>query len=877
MPENRKLSAIMFTDIQGYTALMQESEKKAVRLREKYKNIFDTTTTSYGGEIINYYGDGTLSTFSSAVKAVRCAIDMQQKFLTEPQVPVRIGIHQGDILTIEKEIYGDSVNLASRVESMAVPGSVLISEKVYEELENQDDMKIKDLGTFRFKNDQKERRIYALVAKGLVVPDRNILKGKIEERKDSEHPDKSLIRSSVLWKVLIIFTITLIIGTLGGIYINQQIKINWAEGEAIPEIERLQIEKKFKEAYLLTENARKYIPNDPKLQELAFLVSEIINIDTDPPGAKVLRRRLGGDSTEWELVGISPLDSFRIYKGESVWRFEKERFVSVERLAYQAYGHPWFWRRDTIKLHRTDQLPPGMVYIPDTSMPILLSGLTLDMSAFVPEFLIDRYEITNEEYKEFLDQGGYKKQEYWEFPFFNEGVELTWDEAMTYFKDRTDRPGPSGWEVSDFPEGEKDFPVSGISWYEASAYAEFVNKELPTLFHFNAASTIYLGGLIMPYSNFSNKGPAAVGTYQSVGGFGTYDLIGNVREWLHTETTEGHLRFLMGGGWDDHFFISQNAWAQDPFNRSGTNGFRCIRYIEKNEINQKLLMSVDMPERKVRNLTPVDDDVFRSYLSQFDYDRTPLEADLEILDSGKESYRCEKASINAAYGNERFDVYCYLPENASPPYQIVIVYPGAGVLWAPNYNHRFMEQPGGEYIIKSGRALIYPIYKSTFNRKDGVPDGFPRESVFYKEHMIMWTKDFMRTIDYLETREDMDTDKIAFYGISWGGITGGLIPAVDKRVKTIVLSVGGLALQPSLPEVDQLNYLPRIEQPFIMMSGKYDFFFPYEFSQLPMLNLLGTPPEHKEHVLSETTHFFPQHELIKETLGWLDKYLGEVE
>ena len=120
----------------------------------------------------------------------------------------------------------------------------------------------------------------------------------------------------------------------------------------------------------------------------------------------------------------------------------------------------------------------------------------------------------------------------------------------------------------------------------------------------------------------------------------------------------------------------------------------------------------------------------------------------------------------------------------------------------------------------------------------------------------MWTKDFSRTIDYLEVREDLDVDNIAFFGMSWGGITGGVIPAVEKRIKTVILTVGGLTQQTSLPEVDQLNYLPRIKQPFLMLNGKYDYFFPYESSQVPMFQMLGTPPANKKHIISETTHFF---------------------
>ena len=134
----RKLAAIMFTDIQGYTALMQQDEKRAVRVRAKHRQIFNSTTEIHSGRVLQYYGDGTLSIFDSAIAAVECAIEMQLGFQEVPSIPVRIGIHMGDIIYSEEEIIGDSVNVASRIESLAVPGSVLVSDKVYDEIKNQE-------------------------------------------------------------------------------------------------------------------------------------------------------------------------------------------------------------------------------------------------------------------------------------------------------------------------------------------------------------------------------------------------------------------------------------------------------------------------------------------------------------------------------------------------------------------------------------------------------------------------------------------------------------------------------------------------------------------------------------------------------------------
>ncbi len=185
MNSSRRLAAIMFTDIQGYTALMQESETKALKLRETHREIFEKETTSYNGEIVQYYGDGTLSVFESVVDAVHCAIGMQRRFITEGKIPVRIGIHEGDIVQTSTDIIGDSVNLASRIESLAVPGSVMISEKVYDDIKNREDIEVTYIDTYHLKNVTNPIKVYAVSNEGLVVPHRHEIKGKLEKRQTS--------------------------------------------------------------------------------------------------------------------------------------------------------------------------------------------------------------------------------------------------------------------------------------------------------------------------------------------------------------------------------------------------------------------------------------------------------------------------------------------------------------------------------------------------------------------------------------------------------------------------------------------------------------------------------------------------------------------
>jgi TolB-like protein len=182
MASTRRLAAIMFTDIQGYTRLMQQSESRAVAVRARHREVFGSCTEEYEGEIIQYYGDGTLSIFDSTVNAVRCAAAMQLAFQEDPAIPVRVGIHTGDILLTEDDIIGDSVNLAARVESLAVPGSVLVSGKVADEIRSHEDLPLKKMGAFHFKNDTHKRQVFALDLPGLVVPRPKKLKGKLEKK-----------------------------------------------------------------------------------------------------------------------------------------------------------------------------------------------------------------------------------------------------------------------------------------------------------------------------------------------------------------------------------------------------------------------------------------------------------------------------------------------------------------------------------------------------------------------------------------------------------------------------------------------------------------------------------------------------------------------
>ncbi len=175
----------MFTDIVGYTAMMHADESNAAAVRQRHRDIFQQEHERCNGEVLQYYGDGTLSIFKSAVEAVECGIAMQQQFGSGLEVPLRIGIHLGDIVWHENEVYGDGVNLASRVESAGVAGCILISDKLQYSIKNHNNISTKSLGHFDFKNIKDPVEIFAISNAGIKVPERSELKGKLKQNKKS--------------------------------------------------------------------------------------------------------------------------------------------------------------------------------------------------------------------------------------------------------------------------------------------------------------------------------------------------------------------------------------------------------------------------------------------------------------------------------------------------------------------------------------------------------------------------------------------------------------------------------------------------------------------------------------------------------------------
>ena len=181
MSSTRQLAAILFTDIAGYTAIMQEDEQLAIKLVKHHRLVLEKTVADHDGEVIEYYGDGSLSIFTSITQAIQCSLSIQQQLQTEPAVPLRIGLHIGEVIYEDGKIMGDGVNIASRIQSLGLAGSILFSKEIFDKIRNHPEFKTVYLGGFNLKNVTDPMEVFALANEGLTVPAKEKIEGKINE------------------------------------------------------------------------------------------------------------------------------------------------------------------------------------------------------------------------------------------------------------------------------------------------------------------------------------------------------------------------------------------------------------------------------------------------------------------------------------------------------------------------------------------------------------------------------------------------------------------------------------------------------------------------------------------------------------------------
>jgi len=652
----------------------------------------------------------------------------------------------------------------------------------------------------------------------------------------------------------------------------------WARDVAMSQVEEHVGAGDYESAYAVALEIERVLPDDPDMREIWKSFAWKTSIPTSPEGAKVYRRAYSDPDAEWQFLGVTPIHETRVPHGLSLLRFEADglqpslRAVGGGLIAtteLPVENEPWAGFANvspgSFHLHAKDAIPPDMVYVPGWTE--VVDGKSVKFR----DFFLGRHEVTNGEYQAFVDAGGYRRKDLWEYEFVDNDKRLGFEDATARFVDRTGRPGPAGWEAGTYPEGKAEHPVTGISWYEAAAYGRFAGSELPTLGHWRRAMATGLLAWEVPASNLNSDGTVPVGSLNSLGWTGTHDMAGNAREWCFNEA--GDARVIVGASWNELSYMVEDSVSEPhripPMDRSPTNGLRLMSTNEESAVMALAKQAVVDAE-----LEPIpdaiSDDVFAAKLSGYDYDRSPLNADVgESVDF--RHWTRELVTIDGVSGEDRIPVYLYLPKHGPSRHQTVLFWPGATAQFLETIDDYPVRL---DFLLRNGRAVAFPVLDGMFERRTpSWPDWSTHSG---RDLTIREVREFRRVVDYLQTRPDIEADKLGYFGISWGGRVGAIVAAVEPRIKTVVLNQAGINAGDHA-DINAAHYLPRVTVPVLHFSGLYDADFQFETSSKPFFERLGTAVEDKKHVVEPTGHFVSPAIVKGETLDWLDKYLGPVE
>jgi eukaryotic-like serine/threonine-protein kinase len=541
---------------------------------------------------------------------------------------------------------------------------------------------------------------------------------------------------------------------------------------------------------------------------------------------------------------------------------------------------------DPLPLSKLGRIPDDMVAVPRTDFPVWVPGWTVrrqgEFRRDIPEFLIGRTEVTNRQFKEFIDAGGYDNPAYWEnLTFVDNGQTLTSADARAKFVDSTHRPGPAEWVLSTYPAGQDSYPVGGISWYEAVAYARFRGATLPTIHHwaraafapfdprFNVAPAVALA------SRFSAPGPAPADAELGLGPWGTLQMAGNVREWLWNSA--GSNALAQGGAWSDYAASNWGTFPVSPMDRSPTHGVRLMQP----PVDAALLAELQEPIHRImdgdlRPISPASPEAFAAMRAQFDQGHaTPVDEAVSIIEETTLSVVEEVALTFADADVATF--YIVRPRASTKPIQPIVYAPPANCCVSKRPNREALEQlQVANFVVDGGRALIIPIWSGSYQRFVTVATDPLLRADQERESALAWHREMRIVLDYLETRADIDMHRAGFLGVSVGSFGQGIVLALEPRLKAAVLiSSGIIRVETPHPLADMVNYAPRITVPVLMINGRMDHLFPYDTSQQALLNLLGTDEAAKSHIVYDGGHYqYTRNSVARNVTDWFDRHLG---
>jgi serine/threonine protein kinase/formylglycine-generating enzyme required for sulfatase activity len=648
----------------------------------------------------------------------------------------------------------------------------------------------------------------------------------------------------------------------------------------------------YADAYDLAVAVQRYVPGDPTITRVMPAISDSISVTTEPSGATVyVTRFTDGTPAPRQRLGTSPLANARIARGQYVVSVEKDGYTSIERTvsgvtirtgALVITPPPI---RIEQRLMPSTTVPARMVFVPGGDYRLVAWSRPTDRRVRLNDYFVDKYEVSNQEYKEFINAGGYVKREYWTHPFVKDGRPLSWDDAMQLLVDRTGLPGPRSWSSQNFPEGKAGHPVTGVTWYEAEAYARFRGKELATIYQWEKAArngyvaqagvaampwgAFYPGDSLKERANFGGTTWPATSAAFGMSAFGAYNMAGNVSEWTLNDSSDGFL--ATGGAWGDPTYTFSQFGGRPGFFSSEKLGLRCAQLAGGSAGDQggfRIELAQEVPVFKA---APPQE--FVTLAAAYRYDKTPLDARIEQT-TDTPAWKRERITFNGANG-ARAIAYLYLPKNAPRPLQVIHLMPAGDVASGFRSLPDAMDDRMAPFV-KAGRAVFGVVLEGYVERLR--PAGWvPPDpaTVEFTEMIVSRVTELRRGLDYLETRPDIDSTRIAALAPSAGAALGLILGAVEPRYRAFVfvgagLTVSNVAINAA---VNPVNFAPYIRAPKLILQGRYDEDTPLRTQTEPLLKLMVEP---KQLTLYDGGHVPSIEVAMTSTSAWLEQHLGRV-